>query len=404
MAAVVAAACTIMIIGDMSPTSPVNNLSPVTGPMIVGAASVLALALLLRFSPWRRREGKPDSPERFKLQAAGALVILGWMLITELLGELNYRDITMPGSTPNVYNVNQAQSLAYILAAVLLGAAAIMAIRSDKKELSVAFSAVTFAIGLVAVFVGLGFGSLSGGSATNYWVSAELNLYGGLALILFTITTLFSFTFGCDAGPIGGLMSEWQEQKAEINRRAHARLMKALPDIFPSNVVSRALIRPFIPPTPRLAINSYWRDHPLRTDRLARALAMRSGQPVGWRRRCWKRRSASIRTTAKRSACSPLADAVRQIAAEPGAKFIAGGTNLIDLMKEEVERPSRLIDISRLPLNAVEATAAGGVRIGASEPTVRGHIDGTAPGDRIRACSHQPEVSSVSRPALSVPQ
>jgi hypothetical protein len=56
-----------------------------------------------------------------------------------------------------------------------------------------------------------------------------------------------------------------------------------------------------------------------------------------------------------------VADAVRQIAADPAAKFIAGGTNLIDLMKEDVERPSRLIDISRLPLKAVEATAAGGL-------------------------------------------
>ena len=45
-----------------------------------------------------------------------------------------------------------------------------------------------------------------------------------------------------------------------------------------------------------------------------------------------------------------VADAVRQIAADPAAKFIAGGTNLLDLMKDDVERPSRLIDISRLPL------------------------------------------------------
>ncbi len=60
-----------------------------------------------------------------------------------------------------------------------------------------------------------------------------------------------------------------------------------------------------------------------------------------------------------------VADAVRQIAADPTAKFIAGGTNLIDLMKEDVERPSRLIDISRLPLKTVEEIAGGGLRIGA---------------------------------------
>jgi hypothetical protein len=77
-------------------------------------------------------------------------------------------------------------------------------------------------------------------------------------------------------------MSKWQDQRAEINRRALARLTKALPGIFPSGVLSRALGRPFIPPTPRLAIDSYWRAHPLRADRLARALAARSGQPDGW--------------------------------------------------------------------------------------------------------------------------
>jgi xanthine dehydrogenase YagS FAD-binding subunit len=63
-----------------------------------------------------------------------------------------------------------------------------------------------------------------------------------------------------------------------------------------------------------------------------------------------------------------VGDAVRQIAADPAAKFIAGGTNLIDLMKQDVERPTRLIDVSRLPLTTVEETAAGGVRIGALVP------------------------------------
>jgi xanthine dehydrogenase YagS FAD-binding subunit len=63
-----------------------------------------------------------------------------------------------------------------------------------------------------------------------------------------------------------------------------------------------------------------------------------------------------------------VADAVRQIAVDPMAKFIAGGTNLIDLMKEEVERPSQLIDITRLPLKNIEDTADGGVRIGALVP------------------------------------
>jgi xanthine dehydrogenase YagS FAD-binding subunit len=63
-----------------------------------------------------------------------------------------------------------------------------------------------------------------------------------------------------------------------------------------------------------------------------------------------------------------VADAVRLITADPRAKFIAGGTNLIDLMKEDVERPTRLIDITRLPLKSVEETADGGWRIGALVP------------------------------------
>lgn len=63
-----------------------------------------------------------------------------------------------------------------------------------------------------------------------------------------------------------------------------------------------------------------------------------------------------------------VADAVRQMAADPGAKLIAGGTNLLDLMKYEVENPPRLIDISRLPLATVEETPSGGLRIGALVP------------------------------------
>src|SRR3981189_346373 len=52
-------------------------------------------------------------------------------------------------------------------------------------------------------------------------------------------------------------------------------------------------------------------------------------------------------------------------AAEPAAKFIAGGTNLIDLMKLQIETPVNLVDIGRLPLAHIEETAEGGLRIGA---------------------------------------
>jgi xanthine dehydrogenase YagS FAD-binding subunit len=48
-----------------------------------------------------------------------------------------------------------------------------------------------------------------------------------------------------------------------------------------------------------------------------------------------------------------------------GAKFISGGTNLLDLMKLEIEQPTHLVDISRLPLGQIEDLPDGGIRIGA---------------------------------------
>ena len=76
------------------------------------------------------------------------------------------------------------------------------------------------------------------------------------------------------------IASSWRDER---NRRSLARLTKALPALFPAPVLQRALSRPFVPPLPRLAIDGYWRAHPLRADRLARALAARSGAPEGWR-------------------------------------------------------------------------------------------------------------------------
>jgi xanthine dehydrogenase YagS FAD-binding subunit len=61
------------------------------------------------------------------------------------------------------------------------------------------------------------------------------------------------------------------------------------------------------------------------------------------------------------------ADARAAVAAvsRPGAKFISGGTNLLDLMKLDIEHPSHLVDISRLPLRDIEELPDGGLRIGA---------------------------------------
>ncbi len=50
---------------------------------------------------------------------------------------------------------------------------------------------------------------------------------------------------------------------------------------------------------------------------------------------------------------------------QPDGKFIAGGTNLIDLMKEGVSQPSQLVDIQRLPLSTIQAAKSGGVSLGA---------------------------------------
>ena len=47
------------------------------------------------------------------------------------------------------------------------------------------------------------------------------------------------------------------------------------------------------------------------------------------------------------------------------ARFLAGGTNLIDLMKENVERPTRLVDVNRLPLHKIEELEDGSLRLGA---------------------------------------
>jgi xanthine dehydrogenase YagS FAD-binding subunit len=61
------------------------------------------------------------------------------------------------------------------------------------------------------------------------------------------------------------------------------------------------------------------------------------------------------------------ADVAAAVAAvvRPGAKYISGGTNLLDLMKLQIEQPTHLVDVSRLPLKAIEDLPDGGLRIGA---------------------------------------
>ena len=60
-----------------------------------------------------------------------------------------------------------------------------------------------------------------------------------------------------------------------------------------------------------------------------------------------------------------VASAVHEVAGDGAATFIAGGTNLIDLMKAHVVRPKRLVDITHLPLDRIEVLEGGGLRLGA---------------------------------------
>ena len=74
-----------------------------------------------------------------------------------------------------------------------------------------------------------------------------------------------------------------------------------------------------------------------------------------------------------------VATAVRMAADEPGAAFLGGGTNLVDLMRQNVVQPDTVIDVSRLPLTKVTELPDGGLRVGAlvrnshlaAEPLVR---------------------------------
>ncbi|MEV2247342.1 xanthine dehydrogenase family protein subunit M [Streptomyces sp. NPDC049970] len=61
-----------------------------------------------------------------------------------------------------------------------------------------------------------------------------------------------------------------------------------------------------------------------------------------------------------------VAEAVRAGAGDPGARFLGGGTNLVDLMKLGVESPGLLVDVSRLPLDHVTRTDEGGLLVGAT--------------------------------------
>ncbi|WP_371551984.1 xanthine dehydrogenase family protein subunit M [Streptomyces sp. NBC_00554] len=81
-----------------------------------------------------------------------------------------------------------------------------------------------------------------------------------------------------------------------------------------------------------------------------------------------------------------VSGAVALLGADPEARFLGGGTNLVDLMKAGVERPARLVDVRELPLDRIEFTPDDGLRIGATatnsdlaaHPEVRRHYPALA--------------------------
>ncbi|MES9508798.1 xanthine dehydrogenase family protein subunit M [Streptomyces sp. NPDC000609] len=81
-----------------------------------------------------------------------------------------------------------------------------------------------------------------------------------------------------------------------------------------------------------------------------------------------------------------VAEAVAMLGSDPEARFLGGGTNLVDLMKAGVERPALLVDVRELPLDQVDFTPGDGLRIGATvtnsdlaaHPDVRRHYPALA--------------------------
>jgi xanthine dehydrogenase YagS FAD-binding subunit len=76
--------------------------------------------------------------------------------------------------------------------------------------------------------------------------------------------------------------------------------------------------------------------------------------------------NSSIMRPFKYTRAASVSTAARQVSTNIHAKFLAGGTNIIDLMKEDVERPNELVDVIRLNLSEVRALSTGGVSMGAT--------------------------------------
>src|SRR3546814_12274768 len=75
-------------------------------------------------------------------------------------------------------------------------------------------------------------------------------------------------------------------------------------------------------------------------------------------------KSCALVTGVQTCALPISADAARIVASTPGARFIAGGTNLLDLMKLQIETPAHLVDINGLDFDKIEDTPDDGLRLG----------------------------------------
>ena len=132
-------------------------------------------------------------------------------------------------------------------------------------------------------------------------------------------------------------------------------------------------------------------------------------------RRCdhRSRREAGMKPFTYERAKSP-AEAAAAAARMPGSKFIAGGTNLLDLMKLQIEAPTHLIDVNGLALDKIETTPDGGLRIGAlvrntdlaADPRVRrdyGVLVARAACRRLGPVAQQGDDRGQSAPAHPLP-
>lgn len=110
----------------------------------------------------------------------------------------------------------------------------------------------------------------------------------------------------------------WRDER---NGRARERLARGGAAALPMPVMVHALARRLVPPQPSLAVASYWRHHPLRADRLARALAARSAAPDGWNWRL-SAEPGDGRARTFRAPPAPYREAAHR--AEPGRCCLCG--------------------------------------------------------------------------------